>query len=172
MLDHHPRYTAGALAAAGMLTLAACGAGSGPGNDAAGGKSATGAGGKTVISTSHTNLGTVLVGKSGKTLYLDTEDSGGKSSCTGSCAAIWPAVGAAAAGHGVRAAMLGTTTRDDGSTQATYHGHPLYYYSGDAKAGDTAGQGVEHFFVLRSNGAAVHGRAASAGGYTKDSGGY
>lgn len=169
MTQHRSRYAVGALAAAGLLTLTACGAASG-----AGAQSASSGGSKTVVSTGHTKLGTVLVGKGGKTLYLDANDSGGKSNCTGSCAAIWPPVGKASAGSGVKAAMLGTTTRSDGSVQATYHGQPLYYYSGDSKAGDVAGQGVEQFFAIGANGSAVHqGKSASnGGGYSKSNGGY
>jgi predicted lipoprotein with Yx(FWY)xxD motif len=42
------------------------------------------------------------------------------------------------AGAGV-SGTLGTITRDDGTTQVTYNGRPLYHYSGDSAPGDTNG---------------------------------
>ena len=39
-------------------------------------------------------------------------------------------------------APLTTTTRADGSIQLVLGGHPLYRFSGDAKAGDVTGQDV------------------------------
>jgi predicted lipoprotein with Yx(FWY)xxD motif len=35
--------------------------------------------------------------------------------------------------------------RSDGKAQVTYNGHPLYVFSGDEKAGDTKGEGVNAF---------------------------
>ncbi len=37
---------------------------------------------------------------------------------------------------------LGTITRADGTTQATYDGHPLYTYVGDTAAGQAKGNGL------------------------------
>jgi predicted lipoprotein with Yx(FWY)xxD motif len=48
-------------------------------------------------------------------------------------------------GTGVKASLLGTTTRSDGNPEVTYNGHPLYYYAGDRKAGDTNGQDLNQF---------------------------
>jgi predicted lipoprotein with Yx(FWY)xxD motif len=45
----------------------------------------------------------------------------------------------------VTGALLGTTVRGDGATQVTYHGHPLYYYTGDKRPGDAAAQGLTQF---------------------------
>jgi predicted lipoprotein with Yx(FWY)xxD motif len=45
----------------------------------------------------------------------------------------------------VSASLLGTTTRTDGKTEVTYHGHPLYYFKGDSKPGDTNGENVDAF---------------------------
>src|ERR1039457_4977380 len=38
---------------------------------------------------------------------------------------------------------FGTIKRSDGSTQATYDGHPLYTYKGDSAAGQTGGNGLK-----------------------------
>lgn len=90
-------------------------------------------------------LGTILVDRDGKTLYLFEADSQNKSNCSGGCLNLWPPVmanGKATAGSGVTAGMIGTAT---GSSQVTYAGHPLYWFSGDTKAGDTNGEGLDDF---------------------------
>jgi predicted lipoprotein with Yx(FWY)xxD motif len=90
-------------------------------------------------------LGTILVDQDGKTLYLFEADSQNKSNCSGGCLSLWPPVmvkGTATAGSGVTAGMIGTAT---GSSQVTYAGHPLYWFSGDTKAGDTNGEGLDDF---------------------------
>ena len=62
----------------------------------------------------------------------------------------------AMAGEGVDVTLLGTITRDDGSTQVTYNGWPLYYFHEDMAAGDTNGQGVEGvWFLVSPEGEAV-----------------
>jgi predicted lipoprotein with Yx(FWY)xxD motif len=45
----------------------------------------------------------------------------------------------------VSGALLGSSPRDDGATQVTYHSHPLYYYAGDSRPGDAVGQGLNQF---------------------------
>jgi predicted lipoprotein with Yx(FWY)xxD motif len=48
----------------------------------------------------------------------------------------------------------------DGSNQVTYAGKPLYHFAGDAKPGDTNGQGVgKVWFVVGADGELV--KAAS-----------
>jgi predicted lipoprotein with Yx(FWY)xxD motif len=49
--------------------------------------------------------------------------------------------GPATAGAGVTG-KLGTIKRSDGSTQATYDGHPLYTYIGDTAPGQAKGNGL------------------------------
>jgi len=75
-------------------------------------------------------------------LYWFVPDTSTASKCTGSCATYWPPVtGPATAGSGVNG-TLGTITRSDGTTQATYDGHPLYTYAGDTAAGQAKGNGL------------------------------
>ncbi|MFL5906162.1 MAG: hypothetical protein ACJ75Z_01020 [Solirubrobacterales bacterium] len=56
--------------------------------------------------------------------------------------------------------MIGTTRRGDGKLQATYAGHPVYFYVSDNEPGEVLCQAVSEFggywYVLRSNGKAVH----------------
>jgi predicted lipoprotein with Yx(FWY)xxD motif len=102
----------------------------------------------TTIKTSQTGLGTILVDGKGMTVYLFEKDTGTTSTCYGACAGIWPPVltnGAPVAGSGADASLLGTTKRTNGTVQVTYDGHPLYYYSGDSKPGQTNGQGLDEF---------------------------
>ncbi len=102
------------------------------------------AAGGPVVQVASSDLGDHLVDGEGNTLYLFTPDAQGDiSACTGDCAATWPPLaGAAAAGDGADGSLLGTITRDDGSSQPTYNGWPLYYFAADAAPGDTNGQGV------------------------------
>ncbi|MFZ1911145.1 MAG: hypothetical protein WAU30_02165 [Propionicimonas sp.] len=104
-----------------------------------------------------TSLGPVLVDGKGMTLYLYTKDSPNKSVCEGQCLAAWPALlGKPMAGAGVDDSKLGTLTRSNGSTQASYNGWPLYYWVKDTKPGDVTGQNVNAvWFVLDRDGDAV-----------------
>jgi predicted lipoprotein with Yx(FWY)xxD motif len=95
-----------------------------------------------------TSLGQILADSHGKTLYLFAHDKGRTSRCYGACAAYWPPLitkGKPTAGRGVRKSLLGTTRRRDGRRQVTYHGHPLYRFSGDTGAGQTTGEGLTDF---------------------------
>ena len=117
----------------------------------------------TTIAVATSKLGQILVDGKGMTVYLFVVDTGTTSNCYTSCATIWPPVlttGAAQAGVGANASLLGTTTRTDGKTEVTYAGHPLYYFVQDKAAGDTTGQGINGFgglwWVLSPSGAAIH----------------
>src|SRR3954452_12360017 len=116
------------------------------------------ASGRGTGSVRKTKLGTILVDRQGRTLYLFLKDKKDKSACAGACATFWPPLltnGKPKAGAGVQAKLLGTTVRRSGS-QVTYDGHPLYLYAGDKKAGQTSGQGSTTFgapwYVLAPNG--------------------
>jgi predicted lipoprotein with Yx(FWY)xxD motif len=136
--------TAAGLAVA-PAAIAACGGG---GATAATSPAKTTSPPPTSIGTGKTALGTILVDSQGRTLYLFTNDSGTTSTCAGACATAWPPLqttGSATATSGANAALLGTTKRADGTTQVTYHGHPLYRFANDANAGETNGQGLTAF---------------------------
>lgn len=112
------------------------------------------------VMTADTGLGTILVDGDDNTLYLFMPDDQGASTCVDACAATWPALeGPAEAGDGVDEALLGTADRpDDGSSQATYNGWPLYHFANDAAPGDTNGQGVgDIWFVVDADGNPVSG---------------
>ncbi len=111
------------------------------------------------LAMADSSLGSILVDGKGMTLYLFTKDTPNTSNCTGQCLAAWPPLlGKPTAGKGVDAAKLGSFTRADGSTQASYNGWPLYYWEQDAKPGDVTGQDVNKvWYVLSRDGAAVKG---------------
>jgi predicted lipoprotein with Yx(FWY)xxD motif len=84
----------------------------------------------------------LLTDAKGLTLYTFAPDSLNKSVCYGSCAAYWPPVaGNQVAGPGVTG-KIGTISRTDGTTQATYNGHPLYTYIGDHAPGTASGNNI------------------------------
>ena len=104
--------------------------------------------GSAVVKIGPSKLGRILVDSRGKTLYLWAHDKGAKSTCYGQCAAYWPPLttaGRPIARSGARSELLGTTRRADGRMQVTYNHHPLYYFAGDKRAGQTAGEGLTGF---------------------------
>jgi predicted lipoprotein with Yx(FWY)xxD motif len=106
------------------------------------------------IASAETDAGTSLVGPDGLTLYVFTNDTDGTSTCNDDCAAAWPPfeVGTGAtleAGDGV-SGELSTTERDDGATQVTYEGMPLYFYASDSEPGDATGEGVGGVWFIAS----------------------
>ena len=106
--------------------------------------------------------GKVLVGSNGRTMYLFEGDKSGASACSGACAAAWPPVtvtGTLKAGSGISQAELVTIKRSNGTMQLAYHGHPLYYFTGDSAVGTAHGQGLKAFgsdwYVVSASGSKV-----------------
>jgi predicted lipoprotein with Yx(FWY)xxD motif len=100
-----------------------------------------------VVKVVESQFGRVIADGKGEAFYLFDKEQTRKSECYGECAAVWPPVltrGKPRAGKGVKAAKLGTTRRRDGKLQATYAGHPLYYYVDDAP-GTILCQNVDEF---------------------------
>jgi predicted lipoprotein with Yx(FWY)xxD motif len=137
------RSTALSGLATAALLVAACGspggstAGSGGGGNAA---AATGA-----VSTHQlSGIGTGLVNSSGMTIYTPKTpaESTGNIKCTGSCLSFWfPVTGSPAdLGSSGLPGKIGTIHRlDDGKTQLTYNGKPLYTFRLDTAAGQAHG---------------------------------
>ena len=102
----------------------------------------------TITVAQNAKLGQILVDGNGRTLYLFEADTSSASTCYGSCATYWPPLltgGPPQAGAGANASLLGTTKRNDGTTEVTYAGHPLYYFIADKKPGDVTGQDINAF---------------------------
>jgi predicted lipoprotein with Yx(FWY)xxD motif len=162
------RLTAVAGLAAVTLVVAACG---GSSNDSASTGGAYGAAKPAASKSANTaaavrlgstKLGKILVDGKGQTLYWFEADKGTSSTCDGACATSWPPLttsGKPTAGTGVMASKLGTTKRQDGTTEVTYNGHPLYTYAGDQSPGQTTGQELDQFgaewYVLSRTGKSV-----------------
>lgn len=142
------------MALLAVVALAGCGSSGNSGatstTTSGGGTTSSGGQGGTasVEVASDPKLGSILVDAQGRTLYLFQKDMGGKSSCSGSCAEVWPpdvATGSPKAGSGVSASKLGTVKRSDGTMQITYAGHPLYTYTADTSPGQVTGNGINSF---------------------------
>lgn len=148
------RWLAGSvLAAAAVVGIAACGsnASSSPpssSNTGAAAGSGSGSSTNTVSATGikemNTNLGMILTTAAGQPIYWFAIDTPTTSKCSGTCLSFWPALtGTPTFASGVSLpGKLGTITRSDGTTQATYDGHPLYTYAGDKTAGKATGNGT------------------------------
>jgi predicted lipoprotein with Yx(FWY)xxD motif len=160
----------GAIVALAGLALAACGS-SDDNATASAQAPKTSTGRPATVGVTSTSLGNILVDAQGRTLYLFKKDSGTTSTCTGACATFWPpltAPGAPTIGSGANASLIGTTQRQDGTSQVTYNDHPVYLYSGDHSAGDTNGEGVVAFgaawFALSPSGRQVTDSSSNTGG--------
>ncbi len=113
------------------------------------------------------DAGTYLTGEDGRTLYFFAKDTTpGVSACNDkACVEEWPpylltADEVIVPADGVTG-VVATITREDGTTQVTYDGRPLYYFKDDAVAGDATGQGIDEFFVALEDGGLSTAPAAS-----------
>lgn len=86
-----------------------------------------------------------LTDGAGRALYLLEGESEGRTTCEDGCTEVWPPFlapnGTPQVPTGtLRAELVGTAARGDGTTQVTYAGHPLYYFQEDEGPGDVRGQ--------------------------------
>ena len=159
-----------AVAAASAI-LAAC---SSSGTSSTSGSGSTGTSSPAAATTGNlktTTIGgaTVLTNAKGFTLYSFAPDTSTKSNCNGTCAQFWPPVKGPATASGVKG-TFGTIKRSDGSTQATFDGHPLYTFAADTAPGQAKGNGLNEqggvWHEILTSGAAAPAPAStsSAGG--------
>jgi predicted lipoprotein with Yx(FWY)xxD motif len=174
-------WGAAGLAAAALI-VSACGssasssAASGNTPAAQGSSPAAASSGGTTLTAKTIGGKQVLVNSQGFTLYWFAPDTATTSKCTGSCATYWPPVkGPATAGSGVTG-KLGTITRSDGTTQATYDGHPLYTYAADTAPGQNKGNGLNVsgglWYEMTVSGATPAAGTGASPSASKTGGGY
>lgn len=164
----HPRILLVLPASAAAATaLAACGSSSSTGHASGGG---TAAAATTAAGLKTAKIGgvTVLTNAKGFTVYSFAPDTSTKSNCNGACAKSWPPVKPATA-SAVKGPFA-TIKRSDGTTQLTFHGHPLYTFVGDTSPGQARGNGVNAFGGLWHE-APTSGGAAPASNSSSGSGG-
>ena len=125
----------------------------------------TAATGAATVQLVQSTLGTILADAKGDTLYVFMKDSGTTSACSGGCASAWPPLtGATTPGKGLDAEDFATITRDGGTQQVTFYGHPLYTFAGDAAPGDTTGQGSNGvWYVVGADGKPIETASAAPG---------
>jgi predicted lipoprotein with Yx(FWY)xxD motif len=97
---------------------------------------------------SNSSVGSYLADPNGNTLYTYGSDSSGTSNCTGSCISTWPAYKDTGATTGLPTNVSTIKRSDNGQTQYTYKGKPLYIFSSDSK-GQVTGDGVNNFSVAK-----------------------
>ncbi len=116
------------------------------------------------LTIQHTPDGDILATGGGATLYDFVPDTPTHSACLNDgCVFQWPPLikdGPIRVGPGVRLSLVGTLRRPDGSTQISYHGHPLYLYNQDVKPGMVTGQAIDQdggpWYVLTPKGNEIH----------------
>ncbi len=129
----------------------------------------------TVYAQRLADVGNVLVGPSGMTLYMFTNDTDGSSVCYDQCATNWPPLlvdSADAIIPGVNLpGTIGTTERTDGTLQVTYNNMPLYYWKDDVAIGDATGEGVGDVWYTVAPETVALGNTAELGDFLVDSSG-
>jgi predicted lipoprotein with Yx(FWY)xxD motif len=175
-----------AIAVAGLVT--ACGSGgAAAGYGSSGGGQSPGTGqqpaashGPAVVARKLAGVGTVLVDRSGKTIYSPQQEAHGKILCTRSCLGFWFPVSVSPGTplHVPQAVsgVLGTIHRkDDGVTQLTFNGRPLYTFRLDQAPGQAHGNNFSDSFGGTSftwQAVAASGTAPTSTQPAKPSGGY
>jgi predicted lipoprotein with Yx(FWY)xxD motif len=169
---HRRRMLLALPTAVAAVALAACGSAKASSPPSSGTSSSSpAAAAANGLKTAKIGGASVLTSAKGFTLYSFAPDTPTMSKCNGSCAANWPPVKGPVTATGVTG-TFGTIKRSDGSAQATFNGHPLYTFTGDAAPGQANGNGLNAagglWHEITTSGTAA---PAPAGGSSSGSGG-
>ncbi|MFK8023008.1 MAG: hypothetical protein AB8G26_03500 [Ilumatobacter sp.] len=179
---HLTRGRAATALVAGTLVLAACGgdpapitapapvaaevAADAPTTDAPAAAPADSGPVTPAATAGQSDLGEILVGEDGLTLYGFTNDVNAIPACYDACADAWPPVIVDEdwqVAPGLDLGIFATATRDDGQLQLVAGKWPLYFFAGDATAGDINGQGSgDVWFAVDTDGILITGDEAPA----------
>jgi predicted lipoprotein with Yx(FWY)xxD motif len=124
--------------------------------------SAASAAGTPLVGTAHNARmhATILVNRSGHTLYNLSAERMGRFICTDkTCLSFWHPLVVAKGTKPTGRVPLGTIRRPDGRMQVTYKGAPLYTFAQDTRPGQTNGEGFKDVGVWH---ATTVGAAAAA----------
>jgi predicted lipoprotein with Yx(FWY)xxD motif len=122
------------------------------------------------VVTTATN-GTLVVAKSGHTLYSLSAEQHGRFICTDkTCLSFWKPLVVKKGSTPTGAARLATIRRPDGRIQVTYMGLPLYTFTGDHARGDAKGEGFKdvgtwHAAAVGSTPTTTTSSSGGGGGY-------
>lgn len=117
---------------------------------------------KVTIKSHEGREGTFLTDEQGRPLYMYDKDEQGKSNCTGECLQKWPplvvqnAQNVNTSGE-VKKELIGTTQREDGKTQVTYKGMPLYRFQNDSRPFEAQGQSEQGWHLVKPDGSKLMG---------------
>lgn len=149
------------------------------------GSSSASAAGLTVSTRVVSGVGTVLTSASGRTLYSPEQEASGTIKCTGSCLGFWfpvtMAKGTTPHADSSLTGKLGSIQRpDNGESQLTDDGKPLYTFRLDTGPGQAHGNNYTDSFggqtflwhaATASGAAPATGQPSSAPGYGSGGGG-
>ena len=126
---------------------------------------------KRVVKTAKVGGRTILVNRSGMTLYHLSVERKGHFICTDkTCLSLWKPLVVKRGTTPTGAKSLGTVKRPDGRLQVAYKGGPLYTFVEDKKPGDMKGNGFKDVGTWRV--IAVAGKSQSTPTSSGGSGGY
>jgi len=113
-----------------------------------------------VVTKVSSSLGQYLAEPNGRALYTYGGDNAGMSNCNGSCILTWPAYQDKGQTTDLPTGFGVIKRTDNGETQYTYNGMPLYTFIGDV-AGRVTGNGVSNFSLAKPSASTTNAPSAS-----------